>query len=205
VFQGEEVLVQEDVDKVFQQEGFQPFAVVAPPAPSADAEKDAAGKAAERQQAQRAQDEALAWELLTHLHDHRDHYSRRLVATKDPAWFAEALDDACGANTMLRESIDGVPVAVSGQYLVFPINSEPQQADSGVGSTKEPVCADVVSLPTRGVFAEAQLGTCNSCEKRDPSRYWKWQQSPCGKPPAIEGVTPGFRGQAPPGRSAPTA
>jgi hypothetical protein len=53
----------------------------------------------------------------------------------------------------------------------------------------------IMSLPTRGVFAEAQLGHCNACEVRDVSRFWQWEQSPCEQPPQISGITPGPRGQ----------
>jgi hypothetical protein len=33
-----------------------------------------------------------------------------------------------------------------------------------------------VSIPTKGVFAEAVMGACNSCEKIDDSRFWKWDE-----------------------------
>ena len=36
----------------------------------------------------------------------------------------------------------------------------------------------LLSLPTRGVFAEAKLGSCNSNEKIDNDRFWDWQKSP---------------------------
>ena len=35
-----------------------------------------------------------------------------------------------------------------------------------------------VSMPTRGVFAEAVMGACNSCEKKDETRFWRWEESP---------------------------
>ena len=40
-----------------------------------------------------------------------------------------------------------------------------------------------VSIPTRGVFAEAVMGACNSCEKWDESRYWKWEEHPIPESP----------------------
>ena len=56
-----------------------------------------------------------------------------------------------------------------------------------------------VSLPTRGLFAEALLGDCNSCETRDVTRFWRWEKSPClDQAPAISGVQPGPQGQPPP-------
>jgi hypothetical protein len=140
----------------------------------------------------KAQDEALAWELIAHLQDHAAHYTRVLLANRDPAWFSAALDRALGVATQERQSVDSVPVAVSGSYLVFALNGTP---DPPVKT--EPPRTDIVSLPTRGLLAEAQLGSCNACEKRDVTRFWKWDEAPCEEPPTISGVTPGFRGQTP--------
>jgi Papain-like cysteine protease AvrRpt2 len=41
-----------------------------------------------------------------------------------------------------------------------------------------PVPAFRVSVPTRGVFAEAVMGACNSCERKDETRFWRWEESP---------------------------
>lgn len=35
-----------------------------------------------------------------------------------------------------------------------------------------------ISVPTKGVFAEAVTGACNSCEKIDDTRFWKWEEHP---------------------------
>jgi len=35
-----------------------------------------------------------------------------------------------------------------------------------------------VSLPTKGVYAEAVIGKCNSCEEKDEGRFWRWEESP---------------------------
>ncbi|HET6318138.1 MAG TPA: hypothetical protein VFG86_16915 [Chloroflexota bacterium] len=36
-----------------------------------------------------------------------------------------------------------------------------------------------ISVPTAGVFAEAVLGGCNSCEVKDDTRSWRFEESPC--------------------------
>lgn len=201
---GEEVLVAVDLPEpgyTFQRTGAKSFPVAAPTTadpktgdPKTTDPKTEQIKAAEQAAAQRRLDEALAWELIEHLHDHRDYYSQQLVAVKDSTWFAEALDRACGTSAALRERIDGLPVAVSGQFLAFPVNAA-APATSGNGSTI--VRTDIVALPTRGVLAEAQLGSCNSCEKRDATRFWDWQESPCEDPPTITDISPGFKGKPP--------
>jgi ribosomal protein S20 len=35
-----------------------------------------------------------------------------------------------------------------------------------------------LSLPTKGVYAESVMGKCNSCEEKDESRFWRWEESP---------------------------
>lgn len=197
---GEEILVDApDIDKKFHGPGHMslpvpPIAVDAQPDPVKDAQAAAQAKAELR-----STDLALAWELISHLHEHRDRYSELLIASKDTSWFAHALDRACGTLLSLRERIDSVPVAVSGGHLVFPLHPP----GTTPTPTREPdddgplVQTSYISLPTRGLFGEAQLGTCNACEKRDVRRFWKWEESPCERPPDIEGITPGFRGQAP--------
>src|SRR5205823_2949055 len=49
-----------------------------------------------------------------------------------------------------------------------------------------PVPATRVSLPTRGVFAEAVMGACNACEQIDDTRFWRWGDAPIDEPPSIE-------------------
>lgn len=45
-----------------------------------------------------------------------------------------------------------------------------------------------VSVPTKGVFAEAVMGACNSCEKIDDSRFWKWEEHPLPDDPTEIGA-----------------
>lgn len=36
----------------------------------------------------------------------------------------------------------------------------------------------LISLPTRGIFAEGKLGHCNISEEIDETRFWKWEEHP---------------------------
>jgi hypothetical protein len=56
------------------------------------------------------------------------------------------------------------------------------------GSTQEPKPFRV-SVPTKGLFAEAVAGSCNSCEKIDDSRFWKWEEHPIDEPTAIQPIS----------------
>lgn len=54
-----------------------------------------------------------------------------------------------------------------------------------------------ISIPTPGVFAEAVMGACNSCEKIDDSRFWQWEDSPIDEPTAINPIDTSSRYQSP--------
>jgi hypothetical protein len=56
-----------------------------------------------------------------------------------------------------------------------------------------------ISVPTRGVFAEAVPGKCNSCEKIDDTRYWHWDEAPIpDSPTAILPLSTDSRRRTPP-------
>lgn len=174
----------------------------------------------------KATDECCENRLIAHLNGNIGYYNRAIWLLQDPVERRVLLEGLLAA-TGLADLVDETPVAVSGRYVAFPfddprlesvlLQSAVQEALSRLrlsqevlndiwnraveSQPQEPAKPDplvtYVSLPTRGLFAEAQLGHCNSCEVRDVTRFWKWDESPCEKAPAIEGVSPGPKGQAP--------
>jgi len=44
-----------------------------------------------------------------------------------------------------------------------------------------------ISIPTKGVFAEAVMGKCNSCEIKEEDRFWRWEESPIPDSPTAIG------------------
>jgi hypothetical protein len=49
----------------------------------------------------------------------------------------------------------------------------------------------LITLPTRGVFAEGKLGHCNISEEIDNTRFWRWEEHPIPvEAPGINPVTP---------------
>jgi hypothetical protein len=53
-----------------------------------------------------------------------------------------------------------------------------------------PTPAFRISVPTPGLFTEAVMGACNSCEKIDNTRNWKFQENPIpDKPTQIQPVS----------------
>jgi hypothetical protein len=51
-----------------------------------------------------------------------------------------------------------------------------------------------ISVPTKGVYAEAIMGKCNCCEEIDETRHWRFNEVPCGsQPTSIEPVSTASR------------
>jgi hypothetical protein len=104
------------------------------------------------------------------------------------------LEATLGSNNPILAAMDDKPIAVSGNHIAFiyegPLPFAPWQKEVRPFES-------IVTLPTRGLFAEAQLGHCNSCEKRDVTRMWDWTEMTAEVPPAITGIQPGPQGQPP--------
>lgn len=148
----------------------------------------------------KAGDEYCYERLITHLNFNKVYYNRAIWLLQDPSERVMMLNAALAAYPELLNSIDTTPMAVSGNYVAFPYNSEPTTEEEEKEKNrlkKNPLRESIVSLPTRGVFAETHLSHCNACEVRDVTRFWQWEESPCERPPTIEGITPGPRGQIP--------
>jgi hypothetical protein len=148
-------------------------------------------------------DECCEQTLLTHLKANVGFYNRAVWLLQDPAERRILLDAALKSYSQIRDGLDEIPLAVSGNYVAFaydlpvlvPQTGPAISAGDNIVPQGVPPSEDIVSIPTRGLFAEAQLGHCNSCEVRDVTRFWQWEESPCEKPPSIEGITPGPHGQ----------
>ena len=95
----------------------------------------------------------------------------------------------------ILDGMDDKPIAISGNHVAFQYTS-PSLLSSKPSAPGEDI-EDIVTLPTRGLFAEAQMGHCNSCEKRDVTRNSDWTEMIAETPPEISGISPGPKGIAP--------
>jgi hypothetical protein len=146
------------------------------------------------------EDQCCADRLLAHLNANAGHYSRLVWVLQDPVERRIALEHALAGQRDVLARLDDTPLAVSGTQVAFAYRRDGAADRNGDGAgpiVSSPPLESIVSLPSRGFFAEAQLGHCNACEKRDVTRYWRWDESPCERPPAIGDITPGPRGTAP--------
>jgi hypothetical protein len=141
-------------------------------------------------------DRICAETLLQHLNANLGHYNRAIWMLMDTAQRRMYLEETLGDNNELLYAIDDIPLTVSGHRVVFPFNGPMPKAEWFNEQNPAPRMS-IVTLPTRGLFAEAQLGHCNSCEVRDITRNSDWTEMTTEEPPAISGITPGPRGETP--------
>jgi hypothetical protein len=127
--------------------------------------------------------------LQKHLTDNSLYYNRAIWLLEDPNERAVRFQGFSIQGKALIDCIDNRPLEVLGKYVVFPSNIAyndklPFEIDKNVKVEK------LMTLPTRGVFAEAKLGHCNASEIIDNTRFWDWQQSPIPeKAPEIKDVS----------------
>lgn len=136
----------------------------------------------------RAQDAAAGKLLLRHLVDNAAYYSRLVWLRMHPAARRQALERYLTQHPRLLAEIGETPVAAFGSWLVF---SATKNEDEPAATSRR---VRLVSLPTRGLMVEAELGSCNACEKRDVTRRSDW---PLTQPATIGTLQPGPRGDQP--------
>lgn len=166
----------------------------APPPPPPDPEKEQLAKPAY----DKPTDELAEVRLIAHLCNNVGYYSRAVWSMLDPTERRLYLESALANDRNILNVLDDTPIAVSGSHVAFPYFGPfpdwPEDDESGVST---PPIESIVTLPTRGLFAEAQLGHCNSCEQRDVTRMWDWREMTTEEPPVISGIAPGPKGEMP--------
>ncbi len=135
--------------------------------------------------------------LLSHLAANQGYYNRAVWMLMDPTERRLFLESVLDNSPAVLAGLDDKPLAVSGNYVAFEyFGPVPTPADDTRVTPEWPI-ESIITLPTRGLFAEAQMGNCNSCEKRDLTRMWDWTEMTTEEPPAISGIEPGPQGTAP--------
>lgn len=168
----------------------------------------------------RTEDQRLTGELIEHLNNNFEYYHHAIWWAMDPNRRYMLLDGfyAPGSqNRSVASVVENRLIGIVGNSVVLPVargvNLDPRFAPDEKGERVDlidyyrpdtPVPASRVSLPTRGVFAEAVMGSCNSCEEIDDSRFWRWEDSPIDEPPSIDSISTGTR-RAEPSPTTPTA
>lgn len=172
----------------------------------------------------RREDRFLAARLIEHLNTNLEYYNKVLWYRLDADRRFMLLDGfsiqvydsngnplpAPGGLRSLASVVKNEVVSVAGNALVMPVapgyrvsgsfisvvdDSEPVPTLLDHYKPITPVPPYRISVPSKGVFAEAVQGACNACEKIETDRLQDWNRYPIGnEPPAINAVnvpTPG--------------
>lgn len=132
--------------------------------------------------------------LLAHLASQSVHYNRVVWMSMDRADLELLLDAADTGRKQLFDGVDARPVAIWRNHLAF---IAPGSGIAEEGRSSRPLSSQIVALPSRGVLAEAQLGSCVACEERDASRVQEWTLRADDRAPRLDQLVPGPKGTAP--------
>ena len=172
---------------------------------------------AEEKRNPRREDRYLAATLVEHLNTHLEHYNKVLWADLDPDRRFMLLDGfdiqtyradgtlPAGGEGMrsLASVVKNEVIGIAGNSLVMPVApgyrvsqaliTAESDGDVAAGLFEHyqpltPVDPYRVSVPTRGVYAEALLGQCNACEEIEPDRAQDWTVFTTDEPTPIQTV-----------------
>lgn len=149
----------------------------------------------------REEDKELARRLLDHLNENIERYHHALWWRMSPDRRYMLLDGFEAPNSAGRSVasvVDNTLIGIVGNSLIMPVSRgyhlDPtfnQDAENPIDLLEHyqpntPIEPVRVAIPTRGVYAEAVMGACNSCERKEEERFWRWEESPIpDNPPAI--------------------
>jgi hypothetical protein len=166
----------------------------------------------------RREDRFLAARLIEHLNANLEHYNKVLWNRLDADRRYMLLDGFSiqvydsdghplptpGGLRSLASVVKNEVIAVAGNSLVMPVAPGYRVSGSFIRVVEEnvvtptlldhykpitPVPPYRISVPSKGVFAEAVQGACNACEKIETDRLQDWTRYPIGdSPPAINAV-----------------
>lgn len=161
-------------------------------------------------------DDALQARLIAHLNENVEFYHKAIWWTMDPDRRFTLLDGFIAPNAggrSVASVVENSLVGIVGNSIVMPVApgirldyfDETAAADGAPHDQDEdwllaryrpliPNPSTRIAVPTRGVFAESVMGSCNGCEKIDDSRNWQYWQHPLpDEPTAIEPLSLGSR------------
>jgi len=139
----------------------------------------------------RGEDIDAANNLIHHLNENLEYYHKCLWFQMSDERRYMLLDGIVAPGKANGRSVASVVenriIGVAGNSLIMPV-APGFQLDPTINS-KDPIDLKAmyyeedsepmrISLPTKGVYAESVIGKCNSCEEKDESKFWRWEESP---------------------------
>lgn len=166
----------------------------------------------------REEDKERARRLIDHLNENTERYHHALWWRMSPDRRYMLLDGFVAPNSGGRSVASVVQnnlIGIVGNSLIMPVSPgyhlDPtynQDVEKPIDLLEHyqpntPIDPIRVAIPTRGVYAEAVLGACNSCEVKEEERFWRWEESPIpDSPPAILPTSTDSRRADPPDMTA---
>ena len=130
-------------------------------------------------------------ELVAHIQERPLLYLRLIWLREDPERRAMRFDRINFNGIPLIDRIINRPVGVTGNYVAFPLLEGRRLVE--VDTPTHFISKRLVSLPTRGVFAEAFLSCCNATEKLDVDRLRTPETECADSAPQIGPIVPASR------------
>lgn len=162
----------------------------------------------------REEDKELSRQLLAHLNEHLEPMHHRVWGNTSRDRLFMLLDGFEAPNAGGRSVASVVQlelIGIVGNSLILPVapgfHLDPtfrQDIENPIDLLEHyqpntPIEPSRIAIPTRGVYAEAVMGACNSCERKEEERFWRWEESPLpDQPPPILPVSTETRRAEPP-------
>lgn len=162
----------------------------------------------------REEDKELSRKLVAHLNEHLEPFHHWLWHRMSPDRRYMLLDGFEAPNSggrSVASVVENELIGIVGNSLIMPVargfHLDPtfrQDIENPIDLLEHyepstPIEPMRVAVPTRGVYAEAVMGACNSCEQKEEERFWRWEESPIpDSPTAIQPVSTDSRRAEPP-------
>ncbi len=167
----------------------------------------------------RNEDLELANALHDHLNDNVEQYHKAIWMTMSDERrfmfldgiqvtdYSESEKYPAGVVRSVASVVENRVIGIVGNNLVMPVapgfrldpNTRGKEVDLlSLYQPLTPLEPIHICIPTKGVFAEAVMGKCNSCEIKEEDRFWKWEDHPVpDSPTAISAVNTDSRRSTP--------
>lgn len=178
----------------------------------------------EEMKSPKIEDEMARADLLQHLNEHLEYYHKAIWSQMDSERRFSLLDGYIAPNAggrSVASVVENRLVAIVGNSLVMPlspglrldyfndITGRHDEEELDPNSSSDDLLLQLykpsipnpsmrIAVPTRGVFAESVMGSCNSCEAIDDARNWRYWEHPLpDEPTQIDPLSTATRNQTP--------
>ena len=151
----------------------------------------------------RKRDQELSRKLLYHLNENIERYHHAIWWQMSSDRRYMLMDGFIAPNSggrSVASVVDNNLIGIAGNCLILPVSRgfhlDPTYRQDGQNpidllehyQPNTPIEPIRIALPTKGVYAESVIGSCNCCEYKEEERFWRWEESPI--PDSPTGISP---------------